>query len=256
MIGFQDYIIKNNIKVKDLAKEIGVTPSVIWGWFNSDKIPEKNLDNISKKFNLEKEYINKKVNDISTYKPRKKGFNSYEINGDITTIFLERKDGSIWETIIDTEDLPKLKKLNYSWHVGYAHCNNEYYTMATIYYINENGKKKSTTKNLNSIIMDVSEGYHIDHINNNPMDNRKENLRTTNHSTNAQNRKGANKNSGTGVRNVHLVNRYKGKQVYLVQFMKNGERFIWEFSINEFDEACTFAEKKRKELFGEYAGKG
>jgi hypothetical protein len=29
---------------------------------------------------------------------------------------------------------------------------------------------------------------------------------------------------------------------------------MWEFPANQFKEACEFAEKKRQELFGEYAG--
>ena len=69
-------------------------------------------------------------------------------------------------------------------------------------------------------------------------------------------RKGANSNNKTGVRNVNLVNKYGGKQVYLVQIMKNYRRYVWEFELDQFEEACEFAEKKRKELFGEYAGNG
>lgn len=41
-----------------------------------------------------------------------------------------------------------------------------------------------------------------------------------------------------------------------MQFQKDGERYRWEFPTSEFDEACKFAEEKRKEIFGEFAGSG
>ena len=91
-------------------------------------------------------------------------------------------------------------------------------------------------------------------IQKNILDNRKDNLRFTNNPNNSANRKSANSNNKTGVRNVHLINRYGGKQVYLVQIMRKGEKFVWEFGLDEFDEACIFAEMKRQEIFGEYAG--
>jgi hypothetical protein len=97
----------------------------------------------------------------------------------------------------------------------------------------------------------------VDHINHDTLDNRKDNLRIITRSNNSANRKGANSNNKTtGVRNIHLVTRYGGKQLYLVQIMKKGKRYKWEFGLDEFDEACEFAEIKRKEIFGEYAGNG
>lgn len=83
-----------------------------------------------------------------------------------------------------------------------------------------------------------------------------DNLRVTNNARNSQHRNGANQNNKTGVRNVHLVTRYGGKQLYLVQIMRNGERYKWEFDLNQFEEACQFAESKRQELLGEFAGNG
>ena len=118
------------------------------------------------------------------------------------------------------------------------------------------GKNKSKCILLHSMIMGVEKNTIIDHKNHNPLDNRKKNLRIVEPSNNSANRKGANSNNKTGVRNVHLINRYGGKQIYMVQIMRKGERFSWEFELNQFDEACKFAEEKRKELFGKYAGNG
>jgi len=38
--------------------------------------------------------------------------------------------------------------------------------------------------------------------------------------------------------------------------MRKGERFRWIFPGSQFKEACDLAEKKRKELFGKFAGNG
>ena len=118
------------------------------------------------------------------------------------------------------------------------------------------GKNKSKCILLHSMIMGVEKNTIVDHINHNPLDNRKKNLRIASSSNNCTNRKGANSNNKTGVRNVHLINKYGGKQAYVVQLMKNGERYSWEFGLNQFEEACKFAEEKRKEIFGKYAGNG
>jgi hypothetical protein len=60
----------------------------------------------------------------------KKEPNKYEIRGDVTAIFLYRRNGECYETFIDTEDLEKVKSLNLSWHTwwnkdtqSYLSCN-------------------------------------------------------------------------------------------------------------------------------------
>jgi hypothetical protein len=111
---------------------------------------------------------------------------------------------------------------------------------------------------LHNLIMniDLSKGVVVDHKTHNTLDDREENLRIITNADNSANRKGANLNCKTGVRNVHLITKYKGKQEYWVQIMKDGIRYKWEFPIDQFEEACKCAEDKRKELFGEFAGKG
>lgn len=101
--------------------------------------------------------------------------------------------------------------------------------------------------------MNAKENEYVDHINHDTMNNLKENLRVTTNSKNNQHRKGVNSNSSTGVRNVNYI---KKNNEYWVQFSKNYERYKWVFPANQFEEACKFAEKKRKELFGEFAGNG
>ena len=167
---------------------------------------------------------------------------------------LKDKKGEVYKVLIDHEDIEKIK--NYRWHLEYYKTAKCYYVRTTIHIGMFNGKNKSKCILLHSMIMGVEKNTIIDHKNHNPLDNRKKNLRIVEPSNNSANRKGANSNNKTGVRNVHLINRYGGKQIYMVQIMRKGERFSWEFELNQFEDACKFAEEKRKELFGKYAGNG
>ena len=180
--------------------------------------------------------------------------NEYVINKKSAYMKLKNKKEEIYKVFIDHEDIEKIK--HYRWHLEYYKTAKCYYVRTTIHLGMIDGKNKSKCILLHSMIMGVEKNTIIDHKNHNPLDNRKKNLRIVEASNNSANRKGANSNNKTGVRNVHLINRYGGKQIYMVQIMRKGERFSWEFELNQFDEACIFAEEKRKELFGKYAGNG
>jgi len=252
LIGLQEYIINNKISVTTLAKEMDIQPGTIWRWFLVNKVPERYHEYLLNEFNLEKEYINKVVNDIDTYQPRQKGFNEYKICGDYTEIYIYRKNGDKYIVLIDTEDLPKLIQANYRWHINVEHSMDWIYATA-IYYEGEEGNKKAVSIKLHHFILDITDGNLVDHENHNTLDNRKFNLRVSTINKNTKHRKGANINSSTGVRNV---NRSHDDNILWVQFCKDGVRYKWEFPIEKFDEAVKFAEEKRKELFGEFAGKG
>lgn len=254
MIGLQDIIIKNNISVVELVKEMGIKPGTIWRWFNVNKVPEKYHSFLSNKFNIEKEYINKKVNDIVTYTPREKDFNSYRIEGDIVYIKLQNKKGLIKETMIDLDDLERVKALDLHWFLKYEDDNDEWYAAASKRYTDKNGKRRGTIVHLHQFIVGGCDC--VDHKNHITLDNRKDNLRMVERYNNIANRKGANKNNITRARNVHLIKKYGGEQVYWVQIMRKGVRYKWEFPLSQFKEACELAEIKRKEIFGEFAGKG
>jgi len=259
VIGLQDIVIKQNIKVPELANEIGIQPGTIWRWFLVNKIPKKYLDFLSIKFEVEKEYLVKQVNNIITYKPREKNyFNEYEIRGDITAIFLENKKGLRLETLIDTKKLEYIKALGYYWHLRYAPNTGTYYAQATIQVVKENGKRgaKSMYLHIEIVNPEHNKSIYVDHEDHDTLNNREDNLRKTINRKNLSHRSGANENNKTGVRNVCLVTRYGGKQLYLVQMMKSGKRYKWEFPVNEFKEACIFAEEMRQEIFGEFAGNG
>lgn len=182
-------------------------------------------------------------------------FNDYEIKDDHAVFFIINRKNMKFEVIVDLDDLQRLIEYDYKWQSWYNKNNDSWYIRRSDYYVNEKGKSSPKRLMLHRWVINVSskEDY-VDHINHNTMDNRKCNLRITNNSENSKHRKGANKNNKTtGVRNVCYV---QDENIYRVQIMKNGERFLWIFPANQFDEACEFAKVKRKELFGEFAGNG
>lgn len=87
----------------------------------------------------------------------------------------------------------------------------------------------------------------VDHINGNRADNRKNNLRTADKSTNGINRR-CNRNNSLGVKGVT-----KGKNNrYYASIMKNGQT-ISLGGHNTLQEATEARERAERELFGEYA---
>ena len=104
--------------------------------------------------------------------------NDYEINGDISTIFLYNKNGDmVGKVVVDTEDLKTC--LAYKWHIKRS-LNTNYATSTT------SGGKKIL---LHRLILGYNGNMDIDHINGDGLDNRKSNLRIILHSTNISNQR-------------------------------------------------------------------
>lgn len=80
--------------------------------------------------------------------------------------------GKKLQVIIDKEDYEKISK--FTWWVKQ---NNYIYT-------NTQGRINRTSIYLHRLIMDAPKGLEVDHINHNPLDNRKENLRVCTKSQN------------------------------------------------------------------------
>jgi hypothetical protein len=132
--------------------------------------------------------------------------NLYEIRGDSAVIFLKRKNGEILETIIDIEDLEKVKSFERDWCAHWNKCTGSYYARGNSY--NKNGKR--TTVKLHRWLCDEPLNKEIDHYDHDTLNNkRKSNLRITNRSENQQNRKGATRNSRTGIRGVSWHKNHK-----------------------------------------------
>jgi hypothetical protein len=139
-------------------------------------------------------------------------------------------------TLVDDEDYEKFKK--YPWRKsqhGYA-------------IICKAVNKRSKTFHLHREITNAPEGLYVDHINGNPLDNRKENLRLVTHSQNMFNVKNyvTNKSGYKGVSWHSVRNKWRARLHF-----KGSEIHIGLFDSKE--EAALAYNKKAMEMYGEYA---
>lgn len=114
------------------------------------------------------------------------------------------------ETIVDVEDLPQL--LNHVWHANKTGNDGKYRARTTIV----DGDDRYTEL-MHRFIMEPGDGEIVDHINRNPLDNRKENLRLVDHSTNRRNTDTI--NSETGYRGV-----FRNGKSFTARIHENGKQ--------------------------------
>lgn len=179
----------------------------------------------------------------------KKAINKFKILKKYAIIYLEKRTGEIYETRIDLEDLEQAKQ--YAWHVQKAKNNGLNYASCCKYLGIFNGKPKYQTIQLHRLIMNAEKGDYVDHIKpKETLDNRKKNLRITTNNKNTKNRKSKNTNNKSGYRNVSKIGIW-----WCVQLQINGiNTLLKKFPLNELDEAGAYAELKRSEIYGEFAG--
>jgi hypothetical protein len=157
--------------------------------------------------------------------------NNYKVDGEKTIIFLRRKTGETLETIVDTNDLSKLKNFDVNWYAAYDPKGDCFYVQAW---------KNEKTFILHRFLLDYPKGKVVDHKNHNTLDNRMHNLRALNYSGNGQNRAGAQKDSKSGVRGIHWVVKHKrwrvqatinGKKLYFGMYrdLEKAKQVITEF---------------------------
>lgn len=135
--------------------------------------------------------------------------------------------------IIDVEDFEKANK--YTWYITQG------YPKAHI---------SKTNKNIpiHNIIIDVPDGYLVDHINRDTLDNRKVNLRICTKQQNSFNSKKI-ENCSSNFKGVHW-NKNRNKWQVSIRF--NHKRYHLGYFIDE-KEAAKAYNKKAKGLYGEYA---
>lgn len=198
---------------------------------------------------LEGEKIRKRIT--------KRGINKYNIIDDYVVFHCESYSGQNFDIKFSLCDLDKILELDGKVFARYNWSNQQYYaSMNKRNGVDKNGKPKYHLIRLHKYILGIDRydrSVDVDHRNHDTLDNRRENLRIVQAGNNSANRKGANSNSSTGVRNVSYIPKCNE---YWVQIMKDGQRNLWKFKVDQFEEACKFAEQKRKEIFGEYAGNG
>lgn len=178
--------------------------------------------------------------------------NNYIIEGDIVKIELRRRNKeSLW-TLIDIDDLERVINFPYSWHSYHNIENDEDYAVTTLYDEELRKKYGCVILRLHVFIKEdeTEHGKHVDHENHNTLDNRKENLRVSNHDDNNRNRKGKNSNNKSGYRNVCWNKKFS---MWSVQLQIDGTNKILGY-FDDVDEAGLYAKKMRYIYYGEYAG--
>jgi hypothetical protein len=105
--------------------------------------------------------------------------NEYEIRGDITTIFIINKNHGEFETLISTEDLPRILEEGKSIYV---------HPWDATPYAKIRTKDKKTIL-LHRFLMNPPSDLEVDHLNCYGLDNRRENLRVCTRAENAKNRR-------------------------------------------------------------------
>lgn len=121
--------------------------------------------------------------------PARVPWNTYRVDGEIA--YIEMREGH--EAIIDADDLDRARTVNWT-----ARVRNRQGKRTGIY-VHQIGH---FDVHLHHFIARAARGQIVDHINHNPLDNRKANLRLVTNSENMQNRPAANRNSKSGVRGV------------------------------------------------------
>jgi len=113
--------------------------------------------------------------------------NSYDVIGDTVIIYVIRK-GKTYEVLIDKDDLPFLSDFRGTWHLD-----NRGYVRRTI---------KGKISFMHRILTNPPEGFVVDHIDGNTLNNKRNNLRVVKPGHNQQNIRNPHKISKTGSKGV------------------------------------------------------
>lgn len=94
----------------------------------------------------------------------------FEVDGDLMKIFIERRNGDVFEVLCDAEDIDVVS--NFKWSA--RKCRDRFYVVHS-----------RTDTYIHRLLMPNAK--IVDHKNRNPLDNRKNNLRSVTRSQNARN---------------------------------------------------------------------
>ena len=148
------------------------------------------------------------------------------------------------ETLVDDEDYDELAK--YSWGACYDADTNSYYVRRGA----RTSDGRNTTIGMHQHIMGFpsKKGMKVDHINHNPLDNRRCNLRVCSNSSNRANHR-LQKNNSSGLNGVYWHKRDKAWRAQLKY--QNKQITLGNFPTRE--KASRAVDARLKQLFGEFA---
>ena len=144
--------------------------------------------------------------------------------------------------IVDADDYEFLSQ--WKWHAAWSKETQSYYAEAWDYSL---GKTRVA---MHRVVMGCvkGDGKQVDHIHGNTLDNRRSELRFTDHAKNQMNRK-LHSNSSSGHRGVSWC-KQTGKWKVRVEV---GDRVIWKGRFVEKDKAIRVAQATRIEAYGDFA---
>jgi hypothetical protein len=123
---------------------------------------------------------------------RGSGFNQYRIEKDVVYLTLKNRAGQVTgEALVDLIDLAMLEALGKRWCAKHSPDGGI------------SAVRSGKVPDLHRLLTGAPEGLVVDHLNRNPLDNRRANLRVVTQAENATNRK-LNVRNRTGVRGVRF----------------------------------------------------
>lgn len=155
---------------------------------------------------------------------------------------LETKKFGKQTVLVDEQDAWLLEK--YKWYLWSTKRHTGIYVVASE---STKNPKEIHYQRLHQLIMNCK-GKIVDHINGNPLDNRRINLRVTSASGNNKNAR-KRRNAVSKYKGVHFCKR---GQKCKAQIQNNGVKYSLGSYVNEIDAARAY-DAKAKELFGEFA---
>lgn len=144
---------------------------------------------------------------------------------------------------IEFDDSDWKKIMNYTW---YAQSERGTYYAKT----SDHSGDKHRTIRMHRLLAGARRGQVVDHADRNGLNNRRSNLRIASLSQNLQNRRGAQKNSKTGIRGVSW---WKAGGMWMARVVHQ-RRLVYCDYFDDIRKARSSVIKARRKYLGEYCG--
>lgn len=149
-----------------------------------------------------------------------------------------------YKAVIDDEDFELVKPFRWTTKVSSCVKGSFYAVCKTVI----DGRR--VTLYMHRLIAKAKTGELVDHIDHDPLNNRRSNLRTCSHAQNMRNRK-AHAGSSTGIKNVFLRKDRNGRTGVVAAVYVDGKTNSRRFK--SIEEASAWAADMRAKLHGEFA---